>query len=77
MNVTPAQLLLLSFKRDELSVCPRCQKRELLPPWGSPSGPECASCGTLSPGEMTHVGQDSVASNTMLGLRDDAPPALA
>ena len=42
------EMLLFWFEDDELDVCPRCGNKHLLPPWGSPSGRVCVSCGIVS-----------------------------
>lgn len=42
------EMLLSMFSDEELEVCPRCQQKHVLPPWGSPSGRVCVSCGMLS-----------------------------
>jgi hypothetical protein len=43
-------MLLSWFGEDELSVCPDCGNRHVLPPWGSARGEFCATCGLLGIG---------------------------
>jgi hypothetical protein len=44
-------MLLSWFGEDELEVCPRCHRNEVLPSWGSATGRVCLTCGLLSPRE--------------------------
>jgi len=41
------EMLLSWFRDDELEVCPRCQRKQILPPWGSATARVCVSCGML------------------------------
>lgn len=40
-------MLLSWFEENELSVCPECRQRHVLPPWGSAAEQFCATCGLL------------------------------
>lgn len=42
------EMLLSWFHDDELEVCPRCQQKHVLPPWGLATRRVCVSCGMLS-----------------------------
>ena len=41
------QMLLSWFEKDELTVCPQCSRRHVLPTWGTAIGRYCASCGLI------------------------------
>jgi hypothetical protein len=49
MQSGPNEMLLSWFQDDELRDCPKCGRKHLLPPWGSPTPVEvCVTCGILS-----------------------------
>ena len=41
-------MILHWFREDELSECPNCGNRHVLPGWGSPNGRMCVTCGPLT-----------------------------